>query len=695
MIGPPPARPDLLLGLTALVGCSAATREPRPDILLVSLDTTRADHVDLDASDGTLTPTLARLAADGVAFEESFTPVPLTLPAHTSLLTGTEPISHGVRNNDRYRLGPEATTLAELLHAEGWATAAVIGAFPLEASTGLDQGFDTYDQQGLAPPDAHTEEYPERDASEVAAAALQLLAELPRPAFLFVHFYDPHQPWNAPAPWAGLTPDPYRAEIAYTDGELGKVVAAVRRRDPEAVVVVTADHGESLGEHGEGSHGIFLHDATTRVPLVVGAAGRVPARGVLAAPVARLTDVVPTILDLAGLPIPAGVQGRSLLPGLRGAPMPAVPVFAETVMPEESYGFAPMESLVEGNLRLVISPRRRLFDLRADPGEVHDIAATRAADVERLANALDAYVVEHRSAAAAAARAPEDPQRTAALQALGYVDLGLARHGGDIYEHTSLLALSWKRDAMGRPTAIAADEVVQALQDNPDLGGLWELGLNFLALRPDPRFVGLAREGRERFSGSPGLLALAAYAEASAGDFGRARAALAAFEGACRHQAEEGPRVSVSALTFAAEAALLAGLKEELAWATDRLRQEPLMTGDSLSNRARFLHALGRLAEAEADYRAAAAQLPDDPEILFNLAAALAGQGKLAEAEVAFARGLTLAPDQAVQWARRAQILQRLGRAVEADGACARHRALGGADPACEVAPADRGDGRE
>lgn len=362
-------------------------------------------------------------------------------------------------------------------------------------------------------------------------------------------------------------------------------------------------------------------------------------------------------------------------------------------MSEESFGFSPMASLVEGDLRLVVSPRRRLFDLAADPREVADIAAGRAADVERLAADLEAYMTEHR-AESATARAPEDPERTAALQALGYVDLGLARHGGDIYEHTSLLALSWARDAAGRPTAVAGDEVVRALQDSPELAGLWELGLNFLALGSDSRFVGLAREGRQRFPDVAGLLALAAYAEALAGDAGQTRAVLAEFAGACRRQTERGPRESVSALTYAAEAALRMGLSEDLTWAVARLRGEPLMAGDSLSNRGRFLHALGRLTEAEADYRAAAAQQPDDPEIRFNLAATLAGQGKYTEAEEAFAQGLTFAPGEAVQWARRAQVLERLGRPAEASEACARHAALGGGDPACRtlaVAPAEGG----
>ena len=277
----PSVTPLMPTSVLLLVACTtgetggtpgAPPAPPRPDILLVTLDTTRWDRVDLEAP--THTPTLAGLAAEGVRFPRAWAPVPLTLPSHASLLTGTDPLFHGARNNGRYVVPEDVPALAEVLGEAGYHTAAVVAAFPVMRDSGLARGFDLYDDALSGWTDALGHYHPERTATQVTDAALEAAAELPSPRFLWVHYFDPHRPWLAPPPFAAEAADPYEAEIAYADAELGRLIADLPQGTGERLTVVTADHGEGLADlgesaHGEVAHGLFVHDATTRVPLVM------------------------------------------------------------------------------------------------------------------------------------------------------------------------------------------------------------------------------------------------------------------------------------------------------------------------------------------------------------------------------------------------------------------------------------------
>ena len=256
--------------LLACGGCDALPPPiARPDVLLFSLDTTRADRIGAYGHAAASTPTFDALARDGVLFESAYSPTPITLPAHASMLTGLYPSAHGVRDNGLFALGPDATLVSEVFAAHGWRTGAFVGSFAVDERTGLAQGFEIYSDKGSETRGI----VPERTADAVAKDAIAWLETLAPEDnfFLWLHFYDPHLPFAAPEPWRSRNADPYDAEIAFADAQLARVLRSIETRGSDAplLVVATSDHGEGLGDHGEGSHGVLLYQGTVRVPLVI------------------------------------------------------------------------------------------------------------------------------------------------------------------------------------------------------------------------------------------------------------------------------------------------------------------------------------------------------------------------------------------------------------------------------------------
>ena len=417
-------QPSLLLASLALLSCGRdraapeAAPAPPPSIILVSIDTLRADRLGCYGAYGVDTPHLDALAKEGVLFERAMTPVPITLPSHATLFTGWFPHRHGVRDNGLYRLPPDPPTLAGLLQSAGYDTAAVVAADVLDRQYGLDRGFRVYDDavgaRGLS--------IAERPAAAVTDAALRVASTLRGPFFLFVHYYDPHAAYRPPAPWAERFRDrPYDGEIAFVDAELGRLLRELKAGVSDPVVAVTSDHGEGLGEHGEATHGPFVYQSTLRVPLIVAAPGRWPAWHRVAELVST-ADVLPTLLGLAGVPVPASLDGRSLLGLVSGQPAQprALPIESEFGL--NSYGWAPLVGLTDGALKWIDAPEEELYDLRADPGERHNLVQERREERRRLAVLWREVVAEDRRAASgAAASAPEDADRTGRLRSLGYV----------------------------------------------------------------------------------------------------------------------------------------------------------------------------------------------------------------------------------------------------------------------------------
>lgn len=632
---------------------------PRPDILVVTFDTTRADHVDLDASDGTATPTAAGLAASGLRFPRAWAPTPLTLPSHASLFTGLWPVGHGARSNGSTRLVEAVPTLAEALSAEGYATGAVVAALPLVASSGLDQGFGRYDDALTGWVDELGRSHPERTAAEVTDAALALVGELPAPRFLWVHYFDPHAPYTPPPAQAAAFPDdPYLAEIAAADAELGRLLAGLPEApDHGRMVVLTADHGEDLGDHGEGTHGIFVHDATTRVPLVLSWPGVLP-EGRVAPGDARLVDVAPTVLELLELPGLPGAQGTSLAP--QWGPEPEVrPTYGEASLVSENLGMAPLLAWREADLRLVRTTRDRLFDLSQDPTETRDFAAERPEELARLAAGLEAFLAAHTVERAAAVAV--DPGTAEQLEALGYVGAGASEASGlDVYAHLDLArALTTVPLDPGQLEASIA-RLEAALAEVPAASEGW-LTLVLLASRQDEaRGAAYARQAEVHHPEHPFFQAVLAAAEAREGRAEAAAARLRRIADRLDDTDSSGASASGRTLALAGRVALGLGLEAEGLRFLDALEGQIARYGDLALRRALLRHGEGRLPEAVGDYEAWLAQTPDDPDAWRNLAYARAGAGQLEGAREALQRSLALVPDQPEARERLRLIEERL-----------------------------------
>lgn len=410
----PGARARAGLLVFAALGCAAAAAAAQPDVLLITVDTLRPDALGWIAGDGR-TPWIDALARAGFRCPSAVAPSPLTLPSHTSILTALLPRNHGVRDNGQVVPPAGAETLAERLRRSGWTTAAFVSGFPLAATFGLDRGFEHYDDRFTSGPGDRLE----RSAAETVAAALAWSTGRAQPWFLWIHLYDPHDPYAA----AGVTPAPggpraaYDAEVAAVDRALARFDASQRPPGRERVTLFAADHGESLGEHGEATHGFFVYQSTLAVPMILAWPGRVaPAESRLPL---RLIDLAPTLLDLLGLPAWHGRDGVSLGPLLAGEAFAPPPAFAESLRPWRSYGWSPLEAVIDGRWKLIAAPRPELYDLAADPGERRDLYATERGQARRLAELLRALPA---TAPAAATRA--DDQTLARLRALGYLGGG-------------------------------------------------------------------------------------------------------------------------------------------------------------------------------------------------------------------------------------------------------------------------------
>jgi arylsulfatase A-like enzyme/Tfp pilus assembly protein PilF len=395
------------------------------NVLVVTFDTTRADRLGCYGYPDAGTPAVDRLAADGVVFDAAVSAAPLTLPAHATIFTGTRPPVHGVRDNGGYVLGEGAVTLAEVLKGAGWRTGAFVGAYVLDAKWGLDQGFDVYfDQFAISRYRTLSLGAVSRRAGAVVDAALPWLDQNAATKFFaWLHFYDPHSPYDPPEPFKSrFAGRPYQGEIAYADAELGRVLDWLARRGlaDRTIVVVMGDHGESLMEHGEGTHGLFVYDATVRVPLVI----RAPfarTRGRRVAAVVRSEDVLPTILDLVGLDPPHAVQGRSLLPLLTGAARELdLEAYSESLYARNHFGWSELRALRVGRYKYIEAPRPELYDLERDPRELTNLYETRRDLAARLARGL-ARVGAEGSDGTPPNPGAVDPETRERLAALGYI----------------------------------------------------------------------------------------------------------------------------------------------------------------------------------------------------------------------------------------------------------------------------------
>lgn len=416
-----------------LAGCA---RDEAWNVLLVTFDTTRADRIGAYGYPEPTTPNVDRLASEGVLFTRSFATNPVTLPSHGSILTGTYPPTHGIRDNGVYVLPEEATTLAEILRQEGYATAAIVSSFVLDSRFNVDQGFDVFDDRveahwsrdELAARAANAFGFAERKANLVTLAAREWWETRPRrPFFLWLHYFDPHEPRNPPEPHHSRFHDPYDGELAFADEQLGGVLEMLRRGGEydRTLIVFTADHGEGLLDHGEPTHSLLLFDTTLRVPLIV----RVPGRsgGERSDALASGVDILPSILALLGIDVPDHVQGRPLL-GPAGAAPPAGDrfVYGESFVGRIQHGWGALRTLRDGRYKLHFGPIPRLYDVAADPEETFDLAAERPQTVAAMKGQMERLLDVWSAGAGGGSTTTMSGDEIRKLRALGYTSAGSA-----------------------------------------------------------------------------------------------------------------------------------------------------------------------------------------------------------------------------------------------------------------------------
>ena len=403
-----------------------------PSVLLISVDTLRADRLGSYGYGAASTPILDGLAARGLRFAQAATVAPLTLPAHTSLLSGTFPGFHGVRDNGSFYVGDEITTLAEVLQPRGYRTGGFVGAYVLDRRWGIAQGFDHYfDEFDLSKFEmAAGLDAAQRPGSEVVDHALTWLAEdRDRPFLAWVHLYDPHSPYVPPEPYRSRFPatmqGAYDGEVASTDAQIGRLLDYLQSsgRLEGTIVVVVGDHGESLGEHGEQQHGFFIYDTAVHIPLIVAGPG-VPVRVV--PDQVRIVDVMPTILDLVGADVPPAVQGVSLMPLGRGEELDLL-AYSETWYPRYHYGWSELTAVRDGRFKFIAAPRRELYNIQADPGETTELSASNPRMADALERALRDMATRTAEKATPQAPRPVDPAVEERLRALGYVASSVSR----------------------------------------------------------------------------------------------------------------------------------------------------------------------------------------------------------------------------------------------------------------------------
>lgn len=363
----------LLLAAWGLLTLPQGSADGKPtgqacNVLLITLDTTRADHIGVYGKHRQLTPNIDRLAGRGSVFTRAFSHTPMTLPAHANILSGQTPLNHGVADNNGYRLDERFFTLAEQVRGLGYATAAFVSSFVLGRVFGLDQGFDLY------------HEPLEKDAflaAETVAEAQRWIGSQSGKWFCWLHLWDPHFPYAPPAPFDKLyRDDPYSGEIAYVDAELGKLFSFLEnsKRLDSTLLIITGDHGESLGEHGEFEHGFFAYNSTVHIPLIICLPG---ARHRTVPTLVSHVDIFPTVCDILGSATPPRLAGRSLRPLLNGGTAVERPVYIESKGPFLTRGWAPLEGFIDGKVKYIDQPIKELYDMERDFVETRNIISSR------------------------------------------------------------------------------------------------------------------------------------------------------------------------------------------------------------------------------------------------------------------------------------------------------------------------------
>ncbi len=626
-----------------LIGFSSAQTR-RPNLLLVTIDTLRADHLGCYGYQHIKTPVLDGLAHEGVRFDRVFTPVPLTLPAHCSILTGTYPSYHGVRDNSGFVLPPEQITLAEVLKASGYRTAGFIGAFVLDHKFGVAQGFDHYyDNFDLSRYENVSPGYIQRTGDEVVRETVRWLdAQKGKagPFFVWTHLYDPHDPYTPPEPYRSRhLSSPYDGEIEFTDANVGTLIDWLRRNQlyEDTLIVVIGDHGESLGEHGESKHGFFAYNATLHVPLII----RFP-RGIHAGRVVReyisTVDLFPTLLQIldVGRSEAAQAQGRGVLSLVLGKNAGYHPeIYAECYYPRLQFGWSEIRALITEQYKYILLPQPELYDCRQDFSETRNLAAENSGLANQLHDSLKNVVRRFStSTASQASKTNLDPETREKLRSLGYISYNLGDSSPDDFQR-----LRDPKSEIG-----TYNEIVDLFESSSkgDYRAVIPRYEQILKAQPDLKIVHF-KLGQAYFH------------------TGNYEAALASYKKAVDLGGEAGLATYDMALTY-----MKLGRVEDAVLGFRQTIQIDPTHYRARTNLGVILKDQGKLPEAIQQLEAAVALAPGSINALSNLAVAYSMTGRHQEAEETMRKAVALAPKEAVLHANLAAVLQRMGKAEEA-----------------------------
>jgi choline-sulfatase len=628
-----------------LVAAACGQQEAPParaiaqNVLLITIDTLRADRVGIYGATNVETPNIDRLAREGALARNATAHVPLTRPSHVSMFTGLYPAEHGIRDNVSPGLSPEIPVLAERFKARGDATAAFVSSVVLTRQAGLARGFDHYsDRFEIGEDDARFLNTIQKRGDEVTSEAAAWMRSQKGRFFTWVHLYDPHDPYEPPGRYAVQYADrPYDGEVAWSDELVGRLLAALADANvaDRTLVVVTSDHGEGLGEHGEDVHGYFVYETTLHVPLVMRGPGVEP--GTVIDGVVRSVDLFPTMLEIAGLgqDIPPN-SGRSLRAALAGERLEEEPAFAESLVPLVHYGWSDLRVVRDGRWKYILAPRAELYDLARDPGELQNLADAEPARARAMRAGLEQRLrAEQTTARSDSAAAAIPPELLEKLGALGYVSPGGPSNGkasgadpkDKLEEYKALNTLM--RQGMlalraGKPADSAQHFRALTARGVDSFEVHYYLGRAYTGMR---RWREAAREYEQAAEKLP------AYGAAWRG-LGESRVAMRDYRGA-------------------------AAAFEKLAALAPRDALARVQLGEAYRD-------LGRSDDAARVMREAIAIDPDPASYWNSLGMVLGGGGRMAEAEQAFAEASKRDARNPQYIYNRGLALDRLGRADEA-----------------------------
>lgn len=600
------------------------------NVLLVTLDTTRTDRLGCYGYQKAKTPNLDYMASNGVRFLNAYCQVPLTCPSHCSILTGTYPLYHQVRNNGTYYLSPELLTLAEALKEKGLKTAAFVSSFTVDSRFGLDQGFDVYNDQ-FAPDQAFKALNSERKADKVFASfAGWLEKNKVGPFFAWVHFFDPHLPYDPPFPYREQFLDkPYDGEIAFMDFYIGKIVEKLEEYNllGKTLIILAGDHGEAFGEKQEKGHGVFLYESTMRVPLIFYAENNLPKGKFIDARV-RLIDLMPSILDMLNVPLPKDIQGISLLPYIEGKKKKGLSSYIESYFPRENYGWSELVGLIDGEWKYIRAPKEELYNLNQDPQEEKNLIQEerKIAQVKKdklediIKNSTSSLIAEKRTMTA------EERER---LRSLGYIATSESPSQGELPD---------PKDRIEEFLLIQQAEAYEIEEKFQDAAAIYE---KIISLRPNvaTSYVNLAlmkarmmkidetiqvlEQGLEQIPDSEVLLSRLGHTFMVAG---RVKKALDTFD----HILKNNPRY-FDALLGSAWMLDLMGQKEDAqAYYRKALEVEP-ENKFARKNYALSLAISGKLNQSIEIYNSLKKEYPDDYEIYQDLGIAFGYAGDITQ----------------------------------------------------------------